>query len=263
MSEEPGTLRIHLPKPLLVVAALAAGVVLGLLLLLATARPAGAAVLPGFSGVTESVVPATTTVGDGIAGLSQAAIAPVSALPPAVIAPTVAAIAPPAASGLLQADSSAVQSLVGGTVPPGLVPPLTPSALPVFSAPPVSPVHGAVVDQGPQTTPIVPSQPLSATALGVVLRTGSAEFALGIPTRGDPAAEPTRPAVPPLSPPIPASPNPLVTTGASSGSGVHGSTLDSLPPTILVLALIVGLGLGLERRRRPKVRYDLRFCPPG
>ncbi|MGH8994835.1 MAG: hypothetical protein ACRDYB_02145 [Acidimicrobiales bacterium] len=261
MSEEPGTLRIHLPKPLLVVAALAAGVVLGMLVLLASARPAGAAVLSGPPTVTQAG--ATTTVGDGPAGMVQAPAGVAPALPPASIPPSISSIASSATSGILQAGGSAAHSLAGGTVTPGLVPPLTPPALPVLSAPPVSPVLGAVVNQGPQTTPIVPSQPLSATALGVVLRTGSAEFALGIPTSGDLAGAPIGPAVPPLSPPTPSLPNPLATTGASSGSGVHGSTLDSLPPTILVLALIVVVGLELERRRRPKTRFDLRFCPPG
>lgn len=263
MSEDPGTLRIRLPKPLLVVAALAAVGVLGLLLLLASARPAGAAVLPGLSPVTQTLTPAATAVGDDLASLSTPPVATAPLPPPPPLVPAVTSTASSATSSLLQGGGSAVQSLAGSTVPPGLVPPLTVPALPVPSAPPALPVLGAVVNQGPPTTAIMPSQPLSATALGVVIRTGSADFVLGIPTPGVLAADPNRPAGPSPSFPTPSSPNPLVTPGASSGLGVHGSPLDSLPPTILVLALIVVAGLELERRRRPKARFDLRFCPPG
>lgn len=262
MSEDPGTLGIHLPKPLIVVAALAAGVVLGVLLLVASARPAGASVLPGLPPVTQTITPVATTVSDDLGSLTQALPAASPAPQPPAIVPAVASITTSVTNGLVQAGGTSVHSLAGGTLPTAPVLPLPLPALPVLSAPPVLPVLGAVVNQGPPTTTIVPSQLLSATALGVVIRTGSAEFALGNPTSGDSAIGSTKPAGRPSSP-TPASPNPLGTLGASSGSGAHGSPLDSLPPTLMVLALIVVGGLELERRRRPKARFDLRFCPPG
>jgi hypothetical protein len=125
------------------------------------------------------------------------------------------------------------------------------------STAPSAPV--GVVSQGAQTTASMSSRTLSAPALGVVLGTGSAALLpLGAPTRSAPS-DPIGPQPVPRYP----SPNLLTSMGTASGSSGHGSPLDSLPPVIVVLAILAAAGMGLERRRRPTTRFDLRFSPPG
>jgi hypothetical protein len=238
--------------------------VLGLLLLIMSGRPAGAAVLP--TPITGTVAPVTTTLGgtpaDLIGPLDAAAPTAVHAAVPNPVVPTVSSNASSVSTDLLNGATEAVQSLGGSNTLLGFVPALIP-ALPVSSSP-ASALLGEVESQGLRTTPTQSSRTLSAPTLDVVSGTGSAVFSHGTSTRSALVAAPAWPVGPQRSPRLPSVPELLLATAATgSGSGAHNGPLDSLPPTILVLALLVAAGMGLEHRRRPKARFDLRFSPPG
>jgi hypothetical protein len=257
MSEDQPTARLTLPRPLLMVVAAASGIVVAAIFLLLSAHAAGAAVLPPLS---SSASAAPTTLGGAVSSVPDVVATTVSSPDP------LANAAASAGSGVRQVangGSSAVASLAGPTGLSRVVSALPISALPVLTPAPL--VLGDVVNQGPQTTPTPPRVSVSATTLlGVVPGTGSADlFAPMTPTRIGPEGH-IRPLEPVPSPWRPSAPEtPPVAAGASSAPGVHSGTLDTLPPVILVLALLAAGGVALEIRRRPKFRYDLRFSPPG
>jgi hypothetical protein len=241
----------------------AAGIVLGLLLLIMSGRPADAAVLP--STITQAVAPVTTTLSGGLPDVAG----PLDIVPTAanaVLSPSLPALGSTVSSvstDLLNGATGAVQSLGGPNALLGSVPALIP-ALPVPS-PPAPALLGGIGGQGFRTTPTLSSRTLSAPTVDVVSGTGSAAFfSRGTPTRSALVVGAGWPVDPQPSPRLPSVPGlPLAGVGASSGSGAHSGPLDSLPPTILVLALLVAAGMGLEHRRRPRARFDLRFSPPG
>jgi hypothetical protein len=257
MSEDQPTARLTFSQPLMVVAAVAAGIVVGAIFLLLSARTAGAATLPP---LTSPISAATTTLGDVVSSAPSVVSTTVSLPDPLA---TTAASAGSSVSQLVNGGSSVVTSLAGPIGLSGAVaaPPI--SVLPVLTSP-APLVLGDVVNQGPQTTP-TPNRSVSApTLLGVVSRTGSADlFSPVTPTRTGPVGI-LRPLVPVPSPRRPSVPElPPVAAGASSAPGLHSGTLDTLPPAVVVLALLAAGGVCLELRRRPKFRYDLRFSPPG
>jgi hypothetical protein len=265
MSADQGTLGIRLPRVFLLLIGAALGILFVLVLLSLSARPAGAATLPGLPNPVSAVTsPVTTTLGDATAGVASTVGNTVSAVPTGVVSPALPVIGSvvSAPTGLLGGAAGSVQSLGGSNGPIGTLPALTVPALPVLSSSPPA-LLGGIVGQGPRSMPTEPSPPQSAAIVGVVLRTGSAAFlSQRIPTGAASAGGPTWPVDPqPRHPSTPALPP--AGTVSYSGSGAHNGPLDSLPPTILVLALLVAGGLGLERRRRPKARFDLRFSPPG
>lgn len=267
MSEHQGTIGIRIPRVLILLIGAAVGILLGLVLLMMAGRPAGAALLPGLPNnpIARTTAPVVTT----LSGVTEGPVTTVSnAVPVAannVLSPVLPSVGPTVSSAsadLLNGATGAVQSLSAPNGPLGLVSGVTLPALPVLSSSPPAPL-GGIVSQGSRPTPTEPSPPQSAANAGVALRTGSAAFfSHGMSTQSTLASVPTAPSSPqprhpmvPVFPPVPA--------GVSSGSGAHSGPLDSLPPTILVLALLVAAGMGLERRQRPKARFDLRFSPPG
>ena len=259
MSEDQPTIRISFIRPPMMVIAFVAGVALGAVFLLLSARAAGASVLPPTAPSPVSAF--TTTLGDAV---SSAPGVPAAA---AGSADSLAAAAGSADSGVIQVvngGSDAVTSLAGPTSLSRAVPALPLSALPA-PTPPAPLVLGVVANQGPQTTPTPPSRSVSDTTLiGVVLGAGSADlFSHTTPTRAGPEGliQPLNPVPTPRRPSVPELPP--VAAGAASAAGVHSGTLDALPPAVVVLALLAVGGVCLELRRRPKFRYDLRFSPPG
>ena len=243
---------------------MAAGIALGVLLLMMSGRPADAVVLP--STIPQTVAPVMTTLGDAPANLSGPLATVVPTAANAVGTSTLPAAASTVSSvstDLLNGATKAVQSLGGPNTLLGSVPALIP-ALPVPS-PPAPALLGGIGGQGFRTTPTLSSRTLSAPTVDVVSGTGSAAFfSRGTPTRSALVVGAGWPVDPQPSPRLPSVPGlPLAGVGASSGSGAHSGPLDSLPPTILVLALLVAAGMGLEHRRRPRARFDLRFSPPG
>jgi hypothetical protein len=273
MSEDQPTVRITVLQPLMVVTAIAAGIVVGAIFLFLSTRTAGAATLPP---LPSPISAATTTVGEVAVSAPATVVTTIGDVvssTPAVVATTLSSPDPLATateaagstvSQLVNGGSSVVASLAGPTnLSRGVAaPPI--SALSVLTSP-APLVLGDVVNQGPLTTPTPTRGPMSATTLlGVVSRTGSADlFSPVTSTRTGPVGQ-LRPLVPVPSPRRPSVPElPPVAAGASSAPGVHSGTLDALPPAVVVLALLAVGGVCLELRRRPKFRYDLRFSPPG
>jgi hypothetical protein len=242
---------------------MAAGIALGVLLLMMSGRPADAVVLP--STIPQTVAPVMTTLGDAPANLSGPLATVVPTAANAVGTSTLPAAASTVSSvstDLLNGATKAVQSLGGPNTLLGSVPALIP-ALPVSSSPAPA-LLGGIEGQGLRTTPTLSSRTLSAPTVDAVSGTGSAAFSHGTSTHSVLVVGPAWPLDPQRSPRLPSVPELLLATaGTSSGSGAHNGPLDSLPPTILVLALLVAAGMGLEHRRRPRARFDLRFSPPG
>jgi hypothetical protein len=272
MSDDQVTVRIHLRGALLPLATLGLGFLAAVLLALLSGRAAGAATLGDLTGtltqaaspvttpLTETVAPVTATLGDTANGLGAGVANAGSGLLDQGI-PVLGTVAP-VSNPVLGTASSTISSLAGvtGSVLP--VPSSTIPALPVPSLPAQAPAPlGGVGLQGPRTIGSASSGPPSVRFLGLVDRTGSADVRNFVT---DPAVTPLlgqRPVVPSPRPRLPWLP--LAAMGASPSSGAHGGALDSLPPTGVVLAVLVALGMGLERRRRLKPRFDLRFSPPG
>jgi len=246
-----------LPKAFVLGMGMVAGLLLGLLLLIMSGRPADAAVLPNT--ITQTATTPTTTFSGAPADLNGPldTIVPTAPLNPTVpvISSTLSSV-----STDLPGATGAVQSLGGPNTLLVSVPALTP-ALPVPSAPALP---GGIGRPDVPTTPTLSGRTLSAPTADVVSGTGSAAFSHGSLTRSALVAGPAWPVDPQRSPRLPSVPELLLATaGTSSGSGAHSGPLDSLPPTSVVLALLVVAGMGLERRRRPMARFDLRFSPPG
>jgi hypothetical protein len=267
MSEHQGTIGIRIPRAFILLVGAAVGILFGLVLLMMTGRPAGAAVLPGLpsSPITQTAAPVVTT----LSGVTQGLVTTVSDTVPAAtnnvlspVLPSLGSTVSSTSAGLVSGTTGAVQSLGAPNGPAGLVSGAAVPALPVLSSSPPA-LLGGIVSQGSRPTPTEPSPPQSAANAGVALRTGSAAFfSLGMSTQSALVSGPQTPSSPqPRRPTVPV--YPPVPAGATSGSGAHNGPLDSLPPTILVLALLVAAGMGLERRQRPKARFDLRFSPPG
>jgi len=296
---DPGTPRIHLSGAILL-AVFGAGFALAVAILLFSSGRAGAAELPGLPAqltqtlapVTQTLAPVTQTlapVTQTLAPVTQTlapvtqTLAPVTQAVGGVLAP-LSGVLPGSASGLsatlgmpgqvvgstsnqrLSTGTATFASLGGPTGPMGSRSALSVPALPVSSLPTnANAVLGGVMIQGPLATAIEPRSATSDSgSLGVVHGTGSADVLPKFSLIGlgsisglkavSPRPSPHRPLLPGL---------PLGAMGSPSGSGAHGSALDSLPPAALVLALLVAAGMGLEGRRRPKLRFDLRFSPPG
>jgi len=265
MSADQGTLGIRLPRAFLLLIGAALGILFVLVLLSLSERPAGAATLPSLpSSVSGVTSPVTTTLGDAMAGATSTIGNPVPPVPTGAISPAlpVIGVVVSAPTGVLSGAAGSIQTLGGPNGPIGALPALPVPALPVLSSSPPA-LLGGIVGQGLRSTPTEPSPPQSAAIVGVVLSTGSAAFlSQRIPSGAVSAGGPTWPVDPqPRHPSTPALPP--AGTVSYSGSGAHNGPLDSLPPTVLVLALLVAGGMGLERRRRPKARFDLRFSPPG
>jgi hypothetical protein len=234
------------------------GLVLGLVLLFMSGHPADAAVLP--STITQTAAPVTTTLSGAPADLNG----PLGTLVPTA---SLNATVPAASSAVSSVSTDLLDGVTGAVQLPGgpsnlrvSVPALNP-ALPVPSAPVLL---GSIGRPGLGTTPTLSSRTLSAPTVDVVSGTGSAAFSHGTSTRSALVVGPAWPVDPQRSPRLPSVPELLLATaGTNSGSGAHNGPLDSLPPTIVVLALLVVAGMGLEHRRRPTTRFDLRFSPPG
>ncbi len=152
MSEDQPTARLTLPQPLMVVIALAAGIVVGMIFLLLSSRTAGAAILPP---LTSPISAATTTLGDVVSSAPNVVATTVSSADPLAITATSAGSS---VSQLVDGGSGVVTSLAGPIGLSGAVatPPI--SALPVLTSP-APLVLGDVVNQGPQTTST--SEPVS------------------------------------------------------------------------------------------------------
>jgi hypothetical protein len=260
MAEAQGRARVPLARSLGMVLGLGAGGALVIVVLLASGRQAAAAELPPAAPVGTV---AFATGGAGLApqgpsdeGLSGAVTVTVPASN-AVDAVVASATAGPLTSGLLAVDPS------GGLLGPVLTAPaLSIPALPVrSSAAPSAPV--GVVRQGAPATPNMSSPSLSAAALGVVVRTGSAAL-LPTPARSAPGAVGRTPPVPTPGPPWrPFLPQPFAALNAAASPGTHASPLDTLPPAVLVLAALVGVLVGPWRDRRLRSRLEPMLSPPG
>jgi hypothetical protein len=262
MAEVQGRARVPLARSLGVVLGLAAGGALAALVLLASGHPAAAADLPASAPIAKvAVLPddATAAPQGVIAAAPPDMPTTTVATPTAVVGAVVASTAAgPLQSGLPAADPS------GGTVGPVAgAPALSVPALPVRStAAPLAPV--GVVHQGAPATPKMSRPPLSATALGVADRTGSAALLTPVPASAAQGRGTEQPSVPaPSAPRRPFLLPPLTTVGVAASAGAHAGPLDSLPPTILVLALLVGALVGPWRERRLRSRLTPVFSPPG
>jgi hypothetical protein len=270
MLEQTRTLQLRLLRALIVCTGAAAAIGLGVVLRAMWGRPAGATVLPTVPDTISHAVPPVSSTLDSAPGDVGTAVSDVVAnpTPPAIVSKVVGTTGGVVAS--LSGTTGQVLPVAPSTpsLPVILVPPSTPSQLPIPALPvPSSPANlRGLVGQGPPTTALA-TPSLSATTTDDFSRTGSAAlFSQWTPSRSVLDGGTAWPVAPRPAPGRPSAPAlPLVTLGAtsSSGSGLHGLSLDSLPPTILVLALLVGAGTVLERRRRPMTRFDLRFSPPG
>ena len=226
---------------------------LGLLLLGGGGHPAGAATLPTLpSTVSKTVASAVPVLNDVTTDTSSVTNVMDNPNPPTIA------------------------SLVNGAG--GVIPPVGKPFSPVLPVNPVLPGSpGSALLPVPTLPGSVARESLTtaaSTAPSLGTNGGTVVSGIGIAplvslrSRSQSAlsATPASPFVPSPSPGGPSVPQlPFVTVGSSStsGSGLHGLSLDSLPPTIGVLALLVAAGIGLERQRRPKTRFDLRFSPPG
>ena len=262
MAEVQGRARVPLARSLGVVLGLAAGGTLAALVLLASGHPAAAADLPASAPIAKvAVLPddATAALQGGPAGAVPGVPTATVPTPTAVVGAVVASTtAGPLPSALPAVNPS------GGTVGPLAEAPALPvPALPVRSAAaPLAPV--GVVHQGAPATPNMSRPPLSATALGVADRTGSAALLAPVPASAVPGRGTEEPSVP--APGVPRRPlllPPFATLGAAASAGAHAGPLDSLPPTVLVLALLVGAAVGPLRKRRLRSRLTPVFSPPG
>jgi hypothetical protein len=178
MSELQGKIGIRLPRAFILLMGAAVGILLGLVLLLTTGRPAGAALLPGLPSnpITQTAARVATTL-----------LSPVL--------PSVSSTVSSASAGVLNGASGAVQSLGAPNGPLGLVSGVTLPALPVLSSSPPA-LLGGIVSQGSRPTPTEPSPPQSAPNAGVALRMGSAaSFSQGMSTQSTLVAGLKRPRV--------------------------------------------------------------------
>jgi hypothetical protein len=262
MAEVQGRARVTLARSLGVALGLAAGGALAALVLLASGHPAAAADLPASAPIAKvAVLPddATAATQGVIAAARPEVPTTTVATPTAVVGAVVASTAAgPLQSGLPAAVPS------GGTVGPVVgTPALSVPALPVRStAAPLAPV--GVVRQGAPATPNVSRPPLSATALGVADRTGSAALLAPVSASAAQGRGTEVPSVPAPGAPWRPFLLPLLTTfGAAASAGAHAGPLDTFPPTILVLALLVGALVGPWRERRLRSRLTPVFSPPG
>lgn len=262
MAEAQGSARVPLARSLGVVLGLGAGGALVALVLLVSGHPAAAVELPA-TGPIRTVVIATDGATAAIQGITDGGLpdAPSGAVPTSTA--EVGAVVASTTTGPLTSGLPAVDPWGGIDGPIVAGPTLLVPALPVRSATaPSAPV--GVVHQGAPATPNMSSPPLSATALGVAARTGSAALfpptpALSVPGRG--TETPSVPAPGPGRRPF--LPPPFATLGAAASPGAHASPLDTLPPTVLVLAALVGVLMGPWRDRRLRSRLEPRFSPPG
>lgn len=252
--------RVPLARSLGVLLGLGGGAVFALVLL-ASGR-AAAADLPATSPL-QAVTLTTGAAGGAIQGLTPSVLPgplsnALSTSAAAIDGVVTSGPAGPLTSGLPAA------ALPDGTEVPVVAPvPVPVPALPVPSTA-GSPASIGVVHQGAPATATTPSLPMSAPALGVAGRTGSAALLSGTPPSVFPRPVTEVPSVPaPVPPRRPPLPPPFATFGAAASPVSHPGPLDSIPPAVLVLAALVGVLMGPWRQLRPKLRLEPRFSPPG
>jgi|HubBroStandDraft_1064217.scaffolds.fasta_scaffold38062_2 hypothetical protein len=271
---------------------------LAVLLQLALARPAGAApqqpgvgLLAGPSSIVNAppVAPVVAAVGqtvDATPGtVGQATTAVVQAAGSAVqsiAAPALGAAAAPVVQPVTQVIHTAT-GLLGATTPSLPLPISTPAGPVGRVLGPLAPTSGsdgstaAVVGHpvpGSTHPPTLPGPTSAASPLapsdlhpvGSIGRTfdqvfGSTGSQLRSFSSIAPVRAPGRSPLPRHAPPL--APSPAVATTDTS-SPAHGSSpLDALPPMGLLLPALIAFGVLLGRHRNPRLRFDLRFAPPG
>lgn len=270
MTIDQGGARIRAPRGMLLVSGAIAAFILGMLLLvLLSARPAGASP-PATAGSvdhvpiapTPSSVPATR-IPTGLPNAPVAALpSQVAGTPPAQVAGLVAdAPLPPATAiataavpqevwTLAAAGGGTVATLGSGVTFPKLADaprPAAAAALAVLAVPVRAP-----------STAISAFSFVGVPAVASAARAASPESAAAGPLgarghRGVPAA-PRSPLSPGSTP---------ATLDASPGTGSHGGGPGLLPAMLMVLAMLFAAGVMLDRRRRLVSRADRSFSPPG
>jgi hypothetical protein len=253
--------RVPLARSLGVLLGLGGGALFALVLLV-SGRAAAAADLPATSPL-QAVTLTTEVAGGALQGMT----------PPVLTGPISSALSTSAAAIDGVVTSGPAGPLTGGlpaaALPDGAnVPVVAPVPVPVPALPVPStagsPASIGVVHQGAPATATTPSPPMSAPALGVAVRTGSAALLSGTPPIVFPRPVTEVPAVPaPVPSRRPLLPPPFATFGAAASPVSHPGPLDSIPPAVLVLAALVGVLMGPWRQLRPKLRLEPRFSPPG
>jgi hypothetical protein len=248
-----------------------AAVVLGLVILTALARPAGAASLPlGSSPVS---APPVAVPGVSVPTLSVTRMQP---------APTIASVTPVVRTKVTDVSRSAANSQANGPAVSNTAGSLAAQMLAAgrAAAAPIGVGLGALVNPLLGSVPISVSRGSGATPIAVgafqSLGIGSAAIANatinGLPTTAPRLAWANRPASPaPLAPnrapttPYPSPNSPLTANDLSgdSATGLGGSLLGSLPPSNLLLPVLALAGVLLARGTRPQLLLDSRCSPPG
>jgi hypothetical protein len=263
-----GPARRRIVRSLAVLLGGVAGVVLGLTILMALARPAGAATLPLLSSGTSAPaisVPAVPVTGTQplapMASVTQAATSKVAnisgAAASALGAGPLAKTAGPLATPVLAAGHAVVTPVMTELGPPPIL--LAGSSL--FSVPVGV---GASADPGSFALGSLPTVGTHDAIAGMTPISGPRAVAPGQGS-GTPSPLPSTPAPnrAPLSP-YP-SPSSLLATNdlSDSSAGQGGSPFGTLPPPTLFLPVLALGGVLLMRGTRPRLLLDARCSPPG
>ncbi len=258
------------------------GVVLGLMVLTALARPAGAAALPSVS------VPAVSVPAVSVPPVSVPPVSVPAVSVPAVSVPGLAITGTqpvPAVPSLAQVGKDTATGVSGsaGSVPAAVATTTNSLAAPVVAAvrsgaspltaglgvPIASLVGGSLLGAlGPGNTPGLGVAASPASGNGAVPNNPiyALEAFAPAPGSANPLPSPTPPA------PRPAPPTPLPSTNsflavndmsADSGPAQGGSPFGILPPSGLLPAVLALGGVLLLRGTRPRLLLDLRCSPPG
>jgi hypothetical protein len=297
---EPHTGRERTPAArfLLCLAGLLGAATLAVLVQLALARPAGAApqqpgagLLAGASSIVNAppVAPVVSVIGQTVGATPGAvgqatstAVQSAGSAVQSIAAPVLGAATAPGSQPVDQVIHTAT-GLLGTTTSSLLLPistlsgpvgrtlgPVAPTSGSSQSAaavghPVLSTIHSPIEPGTTSAAPALTSSGLGP-AISAVNRTFDQVFgSTGSPRRTfssiAPAQAPGRVPVPRHAPPLAPSPG-VATTDASSP--IHGSSpLDALPPMGLLLPALIAFGVLLGRLRNPRLRFDLRFAPPG
>lgn len=263
------------------------GVVLGLTILTALARPAGAASLPPVSSAVS--VPAVSVPAVSVPAVSVPAVSVPGVSVPAVSVPAVPVTGTqpvPTIASLSQEPTSTAKDVPGsvGSIPATVATTTDFVAAPVVAAGgiatnpltaglgvPILPLVGgsAIGASGPSATPPLAVGASQAWGDGNAATTEDPIYALEAfvprPGSANPSA-PTAPAPHPAPPtPYPSTSSFLAVndTSGDSGAAQGGSPFGALPPSDLVPAVLALGAVLLLRGTRPRLLLDLRCSPPG